>query len=101
MSKTTLTATFVALTKRNLRSARLIMHSNAKIDLPSEPVVAPCVLLARSSRTDARTARIIYRALALRDAFGLIPAGAFAAFHRVPAALWERVLSRKTGAYRR
>lgn len=76
------------------------MPSNAEIDSYLESVVIPCVLLPRSLRADARTARIIYRALVLRDAFGRLPAGAFVALYRIPGALWERVLSRKTDAYR-
>lgn len=77
------------------------MHFNAKIGLPSEHAVASRVLLQRALRADAHTARIIYRALMLRDAFGTHSASAFVALHRIPAALWERVLNRKTDAYRR
>lgn len=101
MFESTLTADVVTLINAQLRLARLIMLSNAKIDSSSEPVVVPCVLLARSLRTDARTARVIYQALVLRDAFGPRSASAFATFHHIPAALWRRVLNRKSDAHRR
>jgi len=55
----------------------------------------------RARRSDARSARVIYRALVLQRAFGRRAADAFVAAHHLPHSLWQRVRGRDGTALRR
>ena len=55
----------------------------------------------RSRRRDVRTARIVYRALALRRAFGRRAARLFLLGRKLPPTVVERVLSENEDALRR
>lgn len=77
------------------------MQPIKKLDTSSQASTESCVLVPRLPRKDVRTARVIYQALLLRDAFGPCVANTYVAANRVSAALWRRILTRPTGCQRR
>lgn len=77
-----------------------MFESKSTSDLQQNPRAAQQTA-ARSRRRDVRSARIVYRALALRRAFGRRAARLFLFGRKLPPTVIERVLSEDEDALRR